>query len=140
MTNILVLEYSHQYLSLMQCLYYDPQRQNKRRTSLLLVAGIMISVGALELFLVFVSRPAYERGNTAPVKLYGILSDVLDAVGLLPQYWEIYKRKEVVGVSYSFISIDTLGGLLNDLSLLFAKDFDGLAATSYTLVIVSPSI
>lgn len=40
-------------------------------------------------------------------------------------------------MSYTFILIDMLGGLLNDLSLAFADEFDGLAAASYTLVIVS---
>lgn len=108
--------------------------------SFLLVAGTMISVGGFEVFLVFISRPAYERGVTAPVELYGVLSTVLIAAGLLPQYWEIYKRKEVVGISYLFIFVDVLGGLLNDLSLLFAKEFDGLAAASYTIVIVGVSI
>ncbi|EKM75019.1 hypothetical protein AGABI1DRAFT_13511, partial [Agaricus bisporus var. burnettii JB137-S8] len=122
-----------------QCLYYDPHRQNKGYMSFLLVAGTMISVGGFEVFLVFISRPAYERGVTAPVELYGVLSAVLIAAGLLPQYWEIYKRKEVIGISYLFIFVDVLGGLLNDLSLLFAKEFDGLAAASYTIVIVMDS-
>ncbi|EKM75016.1 hypothetical protein AGABI1DRAFT_132637 [Agaricus bisporus var. burnettii JB137-S8] len=118
-----------------QCLYYNPHRQNKRYMSFLLVAGTMISIGGFEVFLVFISKPAYERGVTAPVKLYGVLSTLFIAAGLLPQYWEIYKRKEVVGISYLFIFVDILGGLLNDLSLLFAKEFDGLAAASYTIVI-----
>ncbi|XP_006463011.1 hypothetical protein AGABI2DRAFT_42712, partial [Agaricus bisporus var. bisporus H97] len=122
-----------------QCLYYNPHRQNKRYMSFLLVAGTMISIGGFEVFLVFISRPAYERGVTAPVELYGVLSTVLIAAGLLPQYWEIYKRKEVVGISYLFIFVDILGGLLNDLSLLFAKEFDGLAAASYTIVIIMDS-
>lgn len=99
----------------------------------------MILVGALEVLLVFVSRPAYRRGVSAPVQLFGILSAVLIAIGLLPQYWEIYKWKEVLGVSYTFILVDMLGGLFNDLSLAFAEDFDGLAAASYTIVIVSVS-
>jgi hypothetical protein len=102
-----------------------------------MVTGTMIIVGAVEVMLVFVSRPAYEHGISAPVRLFGVLSAVLIAGGLLPQYWEIYVRREVTGVSYTFILIDMLGGLLNDLSLAFSKEFDKLAAASYTAVIVS---
>ncbi|XP_006461926.1 hypothetical protein AGABI2DRAFT_205959 [Agaricus bisporus var. bisporus H97] len=123
-----------------QCLYYSPSRQNKKRMTVLLIVGTMILVGALEVLLVFVSRPAYERGITAPAQLFGVLSVVGIGSGLLPQYWEIYKRKEVKGISYLFLSVDMLGGLLNDLSLVFAKEFDGLAAASYTLVIVMNSV
>jgi len=97
----------------------------------------MILMGALEVLLIFVSRPAYEHGISAPVKLFGILSAVLIALGLLPQYWEIYKLGEVKGISYIFIAIDSLGGILNDLSLAFSNEFDGLAAASYTSVPVS---
>jgi hypothetical protein len=103
----------------------------------LFIAGTMVLVGALEVLLVFVSRPAYERGVTAPAKVFGTLSVVGIGSGLLPQYFEIYKRREVEGISYLFLSVDMLGGLLNDLSLVFSKEFDGLAAASYTLVIVS---
>jgi hypothetical protein len=97
----------------------------------------MSLVGALEVILVFVSRPAYERGISAPVEMCGILSAILIAGGLLPQYWEIYVLGEVKGVSYTFICIDMLGGLLNDLSLAFASEFDSLASVTYTLVTVS---
>jgi len=99
--------------------------------------GAMILSGAVEVLLILVSRPAYERGISAPVKLFGILSVVIIAMGLLPQYWEIYKLGEVRGISYIFIVIDMLGGILNDLSLAFSSEFDGLAAASYTSVPVS---
>lgn len=97
----------------------------------------MVLTGAFEVLFVFVSRPAVDRGIDAPVKLFGILSVLSISGGLFPQYWEIYKLGEVMGVSYTFICIDMLGGLLNDLSLAFAEHFDGLAAASYTAVIVS---
>ncbi|KAF5361981.1 hypothetical protein D9756_002428 [Leucocoprinus leucothites] len=123
-----------------QCLYYDPSRQNKKGLSFGIVVGTMIIVGALEVMLVFVTRPAYERGISAPVQLYGVLSVVLIASGLLPQYWEIYLLREVKGISYTFICIDMLGGVLNTLSLAFASEFNGLAAASYTAVTIMDSV
>ncbi|CAE6484962.1 unnamed protein product [Rhizoctonia solani] len=55
---------------------------------------------------------------------------------LLPQYWEIWKRKEVVGVSMLFMSVDMLGGVFSVLSLVFQAQFDAVAAVSYVLVVV----
>lgn len=123
-----------------QCLYYDPNRQSKKTRSIIIAVVTMIVAGALEVLFVLVSRPAVEHGIDAPVKLFGILSVLAIAGGLLPQYWEIYKLKEVMGVSYTFICIDMLGGILNALSLAFAEHFDGLAAASYIAVTVMDSV
>lgn len=41
-----------------------------------------------------------------------------------PQYWEIYKYREVIGISILFMAIDILGGVFSFLSLLFRKDLD----------------
>ena len=69
--------------------------------------------------------------------MIGIIASVLLSIALLPQYWEIYKFKEVVGVSMTFLLIDILGGVFNNLSLAFKEKFDVVASMSYTLVIVS---
>jgi len=45
-----------------------------------------------------------------------------------PQYWEIYKLKQVVGISMTFMAIDIAGGLFSVLSLIFREDFDVTAA------------
>ena len=60
--------------------------------------------------MVYAIRPAYEAGNMKPVRFFGIMSSVLISVALLPQYWEIYKHGEVVGISIPFMLIDLLGG------------------------------
>lgn len=53
-----------------------------------------------------------------------------------PQYWEIYRLKEVVGISLIFMAIDIAGGLFSLLSLVFREEFDIAACVSYTLVVV----
>lgn len=98
---------------------------------------MMSIVGGVEALLVLVSRPAYNRGISLPVQIFGILSVVVLSLGLFPQYWEIYVTKEVKGVSYTFLLIDMLGGILNILSLVFREEFDALAAASYTCIVVS---
>ena len=53
-----------------------------------------------------------------------------------PQYWEIYKHGEVIGISITFMLVDCLGGVFSDLSLAFKPTFDVIAGVAYTLVVV----
>ena len=53
-----------------------------------------------------------------------------------PQYVEIKKYGEVKGISIPFITIDLLGGVFSDLSLVFKEKFDVLASITYSLVVV----
>ena len=55
-----------------------------------------------------------------------------------PQYYEIYKYKEVIGISILFMVVDMSGGVFSDLSLAFKDSFDVVAGISYSLVVVSP--
>jgi hypothetical protein len=47
-----------------------------------------------------------------------------------PQYWEIYRLGEVVGVSMLFMAIDILGGIFSLLSLIYRPKLDVAAAVS----------
>ncbi|KAF8587845.1 hypothetical protein K439DRAFT_1385372 [Ramaria rubella] len=119
-------------LSWTQCLYHS-QKRSLRLCALLLASYTTIGAG-FETGMVFVSRHALRSGNSRPVQFFGIMSSVLIALGLLPQYWEIWKRREVVGISYFFITVDILGGVFSLLSLAFKAKFDAVAAVTYALV------
>ena len=54
-----------------------------------------------------------------------------------PQYAEIFKYGEVKGISIVFVTVDLLGGVFSDLSLIFRPKFDVLAGVAYSLVVVS---
>ncbi|KAF5373268.1 hypothetical protein D9615_007478 [Tricholomella constricta] len=114
-----------------QCLYYDIGKS--RLAACLMTGSVMLTIGALEVGMVFAIRPTM---NQRAIDFFGVFASVLIAAGLLPQYWEIYKRKEVVGISILFITIDLLGGVFSDLSLIFRPKFDIIAAVAYSLVIV----
>ena len=53
-----------------------------------------------------------------------------------PQYYEIYKHKEVIGISILFMLVDMMGGVFSDLSLAFKAQFDVVAGITYSLVVV----
>ncbi|KAJ7464400.1 PQ loop repeat-domain-containing protein [Mycena latifolia] len=128
------------FLALMswgQCQYYGAKRS--QRTAIAMALGVMLLVGGFEAGVVFAVRPAYEAGTDAGVRgvqFLGIFSFVLSALGLFPQYVEIWRRREVVGISISFMTLDMLGGVFSNLSLVFKDEFDVIAGISFTLVVV----
>ncbi|KAF5336003.1 hypothetical protein D9611_006327 [Ephemerocybe angulata] len=118
-----------------QCQYYELKRT--RLVATLMTLGVIVVCGAIEVLLVLTIRPIQNPHNKhVATMFFGVLSAVLISTALFPQYYEIYKYKAVIGISLVFMGIDMLGGLLNDLSLVFSESFDPLAACSYTLVIV----
>lgn len=57
-----------------------------------------------------------------------------------PQYYQIWKHKEVTGLSLPFMFTDMMGGVFNDLSLVFKEKFDVLASVSYSIIVVCQPI
>ncbi|EPQ56613.1 hypothetical protein GLOTRDRAFT_138294 [Gloeophyllum trabeum ATCC 11539] len=121
-----------------QCQYYGKKRSLK--TCLLMAAAIALVLGGFEAGMVFAVRPSFNAGNQRPVQFFGIFSSVLISAGLLPQYYEIYKHREVIGISTMFMFIDLMGGVFSDLSLAFKDRFDVIAGVTYSLVIVLDAV
>jgi len=143
-----------------QCLYYgdgpEPEetsqievKQKWRKTLSLRSAWavfllyLLIAVG-FECGMVFGIRAAARTHggqlNHAGVQFFGVTSAVLISAGLIPQYFEIYRLGRVVGVSYTFMVIDTFGGVFSLLSLAFKETWDVTASITYILVIVLDSV
>ncbi|KDE07404.1 hypothetical protein MVLG_02271 [Microbotryum lychnidis-dioicae p1A1 Lamole] len=118
-----------------QCLYYD---QNRTATFATTVCVVCCSLaGGLEAGLIFAARHLESRGNRRLTTAIGTISAIFIVLGLLPQYYEIYQYRAVIGISLIFITIDLVGGVMSTLSLVFAKgSFDTLAALSYAAVVV----
>jgi hypothetical protein len=54
-----------------------------------------------------------------------------------PQYWEIYRLKEVVGISLTFMAVDILGGIFSFLSLFFRDSLDVAAFVSISAALMN---
>ncbi|KAF8661298.1 hypothetical protein AX16_001397 [Volvariella volvacea WC 439] len=117
-----------------QCQYYG--KHATRLKAFLMTAGVMAVIGGFQAGMVYAIRPEVRKGNTRPVQFFGIASAVLISVALFPQYYEIWKHKEVIGISITFMLIDLLGGGFSVLSLIFKENFDVLAGVAYSLVVV----
>lgn len=80
-----------------QCLHYAHNWKIWTSTVLAITTGVLY--GGIEAVLVLTLRPVYDRGTEWPIILIGVLASVLFVAGLLPPYFEIWKRKgQVVGI------------------------------------------
>ncbi|KAJ3833261.1 PQ loop repeat-domain-containing protein [Lentinula raphanica] len=125
-----------------QCQYYG--RKRPLSTTLVLFLCGCVILGGFEVGTVYAVRPSFSHGDRSGsegIEFFGIMSTVLITLSFVPQYYEIYNRKEVIGISIWFMAVDLLGGVFSDLSLVFkAGDFDIVAAVTYSLVIVMDGI
>ena len=74
-----------------------------------------------------------------------VVSDIIDACHIVhlhrvrPQYVEIYRIKEVRGISFVFMAIDIGGGVFSLLSLAFKPKWDVVASVSILWLLLSAS-
>ncbi|KAJ4471496.1 PQ loop repeat-domain-containing protein [Lentinula aciculospora] len=120
-----------------QCQYYG-RRRSFNMTLLLFLCGCAI-LGGFEVGTVYAVQPSFSRGKrsgTEGIEFFGAMSTIFITIAFIPQYYEIYKHKEVIGISTLFMAVDLLG-VFSDLSLVFKSgNFDIVAAVTYSLVIV----
>ncbi|KZP21040.1 hypothetical protein FIBSPDRAFT_741378 [Athelia psychrophila] len=124
-----------------QCQYYSHKRSKVLAAAMTLGVGVLL--GGLEVGLIFAVKSVYHDGvgNTRALDFVGIMASVLISIALFPQYYEIWKHQEVIGISVLFMVVDLLGGVWSDLSLVFkGGKLDVIAATSYSLVVALDAV
>ncbi|KAN0071694.1 hypothetical protein V8E54_010290 [Elaphomyces granulatus] len=104
---------------------------------IMVVAGACLLCGSIEALFIFTLRIPYDKGVTWPALLIGVIAAILLVLGLIPPYFELWKRDgRVVGFSWVFLSIDCLGALFSILALAAQSSFDILGSILYIGVIV----
>ncbi|OTB19048.1 hypothetical protein K445DRAFT_345353, partial [Daldinia sp. EC12] len=90
--------------------------------------------------LIVTLRPLYDAGNSTGVLIVGIIANILLAVGLLPPYGELWKRRgRVIGINFVFLSMDWLGAFFSLMSLAAQNSFDILGGVLYIVCILLES-
>ncbi|GAA5970050.1 hypothetical protein JCM21900_000270 [Sporobolomyces salmonicolor] len=118
-----------------QCLHYDKGWSRTRATCVALLS--LALGGGIEAALIEGCKALQRRGNEHMNFALGVLAAIFVGGGLLPQYWEVWRYKAVIGISLVFLFVDLCGGVFSVLSLIFATgSFDVLASISYSAVVV----
>ncbi|KAE8354818.1 PQ loop repeat protein [Aspergillus coremiiformis] len=121
-----------------QILYYNHKFSRAKAT--LLVLGVSVLFGGIEVLLILTLRIPYDNGMTWPDLVVGVVATILLACGLFAPYMELWKRDgRVVGINWVFLSLDTFGGLFSLFALAAQGTFDILGGIMYIIVIVLES-
>jgi uncharacterized protein with PQ loop repeat len=101
-----------------QSLYYPPVQLPWRRC--LVYAGIFVAVAiGMDVGFILWLRGLYDDGISWPTLIFGVLASVLLAIGLVPPYFELAKRRgRVVGINFIFLGVDLMGATLSMLSVV----------------------
>ncbi|KAJ5689470.1 hypothetical protein N7462_003862, partial [Penicillium macrosclerotiorum] len=95
-----------------QILYYN--HNFSRLKACLVCFSVVLLFGGIEALLILTLRIPYKKGVTWPDLVVGVVAAILLSAGLLPPYFELWKRDgRVIGFNWVFLSIDTLGGLFS---------------------------
>lgn len=117
-----------------QALYYPPVLMARRKLVLLVGLFVLFTVAA-EVGLILWLRPLYRRGIHWPMNVVGIVASVLLALGLVPIYFEMAKRRgRVVGINFLFLGLDCAGGFFSLASVIVGSK-DALSLTLYAIVV-----
>ncbi|CAK7245269.1 MAG: hypothetical protein STHCBS139747_006844 [Sporothrix thermara] len=119
-------------ISWVQILIYGNNWSVKKAVS----AGIIMAClfGGIEAALILTLRPIYERGHEAPALVVGIIASIFLAAGLIPPYFEIYKRRgRVVGINFFFLAMDWSGAFFSLMALVAQNTFDVLGGILYII-------
>ncbi|GAM36529.1 PQ-loop repeat protein [Talaromyces pinophilus] len=124
------------FVSWGQILYYNHGYSQLKAT--LLVIGSCLLCGGLEVLLILTLRIPYRKGITWPDLIFGVIAAIMLAVGFVPLYFEVWKRRgRVAGVNWVFLSIDSLGALFSLFALAAQGTFDILGGILYLVVFLA---
>lgn len=105
-----------------QTLYYPPISKPKKQVIIVAIATALLAA-ACECACIIPFQKLYRRGITWPPLIFGILASIALALGLIPPYFELWKRKgRVVGINFFFLTMDLSGALFSLASLAVSNE------------------
>ncbi|WVF72148.1 hypothetical protein IAT40_006960 [Kwoniella sp. CBS 6097] len=119
-----------------QCLYYSSGYSLVK--TILCAGGVLLAGAAFEGASVVGLLAGKRQGIEIPMVVYGYTSTVIAVIGIIPQYYEIYKQKEVIGLSIMFVITDLVGAIFLIAALFLREKVDiaGLATYALTFAMV----
>lgn len=121
-------------ISWFQSLYYPPCNYSAKR-SLLIVSLLLVLSAGLQGGLIYYYRSrGIEDPTDGRLLVFGIIASILLAIGLIPPYFELAKRKgQLVGFSFLFLAVDCSGAIFSMFSVVFGEKLDIMGITLYVI-------
>ncbi|KAI7888759.1 uncharacterized protein EV154DRAFT_302395 [Mucor mucedo] len=93
-------------------------------------------IGALEAGFIFAFQRATLVNNEGGIRFFGIIPVIFVLGGFLPQYYEIFRDRRVIGVSRVFLAMDFSGSIFSILALVYSASMDALNLANYVAIAV----
>ncbi|ORY17249.1 hypothetical protein BCR34DRAFT_50894 [Clohesyomyces aquaticus] len=109
------------------------------RTWTATVATVLVAIGLglTEMILILTLRKPYYNGVKWPMMMMAIIASVMQAAGLILPYFELAKRKgRVVGIDFTFLTVDYSGAFFSLMALVAQNTFDVLGGTLYLVCMI----
>ncbi|KAI9802576.1 MAG: hypothetical protein M1833_001649 [Piccolia ochrophora] len=101
---------------------------------------VVLLSGGVEAVLILTLRGPYERGVSYPVQIVGIFAAILLTLGLVPPYFELWKRRgRAEGINFTFLALDWMGAFFSLMALVVQHTFDYLGGCLYIVCLVLES-
>ncbi|CAO3629981.1 unnamed protein product [Mucor fragilis] len=97
-------------------------------------AASCVFVGGLEAGLIFAFKKAQQVNNEHGIRFFGVMPFIFVVGGFLPQYYEIFRERRVIGISHLFLAMDFSGSVFSIVSLVFGEDVDSLDLANYIAI------
>lgn len=122
-------------VSWVQILIYNHKYTTWRGSLVGLVVGL--TFGGVEALLILTLKPLYDRQVAWPIMVVGVVAAILLAAGLLPPYFELWKRAgRVVGINFLFLTIDWLGAFFSLMGVVAQATFDPLGGCLFIVCLI----
>ena len=96
-----------------------------------------MTFGGVEALLILTLKPLYDRQIAWPIMVVGVVAAILLAAGLLPPYFELWKRAgRVVGINFLFLTIDWLGAFFSLMGVVAQNTFDPLGGCLFIVCLI----
>ncbi|KAI8637715.1 hypothetical protein BD408DRAFT_395237 [Parasitella parasitica] len=97
-------------------------------------AASCLCVGGLETGFVFAFKKAQQMNNQGGIRFFGIVPVIFVIGGFLPQYYEIFRERRVIGISHLFLAMDFSGSVFSIVSLVYGEQVDSLNLANYIAI------
>ncbi|GMM37908.1 Ilt1 protein [Saccharomycopsis crataegensis] len=105
-----------------QSLYYPPCSMQWQKIAMCVGSLLAVSVGLQAGMITYLKNNYADDPKNWRFLIFGIIASVLLAIGLLPPYLELAKRKgRVVGINFLFLAVDCSGALFSMFSVIFGN-------------------